>query len=150
MNMVEKIFEVVIPLEDVIDLKGGKRHVISKKVLPGYVMVRMCLDDESSSVVRNTPGVTGFVGAHPTPLSREEVEGILQVNARETVKGIDKARRRLSYELGESVRVKEDPFAEFTGTVAEVNEDQLRLKVLVNIFGRETPVEFDFGQVTKL
>jgi transcriptional antiterminator NusG len=150
MKMMEKIFEVVIPLEDVIDLKGGRRQVISKKVFPGYVMVRMYLDEESSSVVRKTPGVTGFVGSRPTPLSREEVEGILQVNARATMKGSEKTRRRLSYELGESVRVKENPFAEFTGTVAEVNEDQLRLKVLVNIFGRETPVEFDFGRVTKL
>jgi transcriptional antiterminator NusG len=150
MNMVEKIFEVVIPLEDVIDLKGGKRQLISKKLFPGYLMVRMYLDDESSSVVRDTPGVKGFVGTRPNPLSRQEVEGILAVKGLETLEGSNKTRSRLSYELGESVRIKEDPFAEFIGTVAEVNEDQLRLKLPVDIFGRETPVELDFGQVMKL
>jgi transcriptional antiterminator NusG len=151
MNMEERIFEVVIPVEDVIEFKNGKKQVVSKKIFPGYLMVRMDLDDDSWYVVRNTPGVTGFVGlgARPTPLSRKEVEGILQVkvDGQETTK---KGRPRLEYEVGESVRVKEGPFADFTGTIAEINEDQLKLKVLVNIFGRETPVELEFAQVAKL
>jgi transcription termination/antitermination protein NusG len=151
MNMEERIFEVVIPVEDVIEFKNGKKQVVSKKVFPGYLMVRINLDDDSWYVVRNTPGVTGFVGlgARPTPLSRREVEGILQVkvDGQETTK---KGRPRLEYEVGESVRVKEGPFADFTGTIAEINEDQLKLKVLVNIFGRETPVELEFAQVAKL
>jgi transcriptional antiterminator NusG len=151
MNMEERIFEVVIPVEDVIEFKNGKKVVVSKKVFPGYLMVRMDLDDDSWYVVRNTPGVTGFVGlgARPTPLSRKEVESILQVKV-EGVETQKKSRPRLEYETGESVRVKEGPFADFTGTIAEINEDQLKLKVLVNIFGRETPVELDFAQVAKL
>ncbi len=153
MNMEERIFEVVIPMEDVIEFKNGKKQVVSKKVFPGYLLVRLQLDDDSWYVVRNTPGVTGFVGlgARPTPLSRREVENILQVKAEDgegtTTK---KSRPRLEYELGESVRVREGPFADFSGTIAEINEDQLKLKVLVNIFGRETPVELDFAQVAKL
>jgi transcriptional antiterminator NusG len=151
MNMEERIFEVVIPVEDVIEFKNGKKQVVSKKVFPGYLLVRMDLDDDSWYVVRNTPGVTGFVGlgARPTPLSRREVENILQVKAGEA-ETAKKSRPRLEYEVGESVRVKEGPFADFTGTIAEINEDQLKLKVLVNIFGRETPVELEFAQVDKL
>jgi transcriptional antiterminator NusG len=152
MNMEERIFEVVIPVEDVIEFKNGRKQVVSKKVFPGYLMVRMDLDDDSWYVVRNTPGVTGFVGlgARPTPLSRREVEGILQVKTGEEGETIKRSRPRLEYEMGESVRVKEGPFADFTGTIAEINEDQLKLKVLVNIFGRETPVELEFAQVAKL
>jgi transcriptional antiterminator NusG len=152
MNMEERIFEVVIPMEDVIEFKGGKKQVVSKKVFPGYLLVRMDLDDDSWYVVRNTPGVTGFVGlgARPTPLSRREVESILLVKPEEGEGPAKKSRPRLEYEVGESVRVREGPFADFTGTIAEINEDQLKLKVLVNIFGRETPVELDFAQVAKL
>jgi transcriptional antiterminator NusG len=154
MNMEERIFECVIPMEDVIEIKNGKKQVVSKKVFPGYLLVRMALDDDSWYVVRNTPGVTGFVGlgARPIPLSRKEVEGILQVEVGgdETTARAGKSRPRLEYEAGESVRVREGPFADFTGTIAEINEDQLKLKVLVNIFGRETPVELDFAQVAKL
>src|SRR3954451_4176627 len=151
MNMEERIFEVVIPLEDVIEFKNGKKVVVQKKVFPGYLLVRCDLDDDSWYVVRNTPGVTGFVGlgARPTPLSRKEVESILQVKA-EGPEAAKKTRPRLEYEAGETVRVKEGPFADFTGTIAEINEDQLKLKVLVNIFGRETPVELEFAQVAKL
>ncbi len=151
MNMEDRIFEVVIPLEDVVELKGGKRQVVSRKVFPGYLMVRMDLDDDSWYVVRNTPGVTGFVGlgARPTPLSRREVESILAPKE-EGAGAPKKTKPRLEYEVGESVRVREGPFADFSGTVAEINEDQLKLKVLVNIFGRETPVEFEFAQVAKL
>ena len=152
MNMEERIFEVVIPVEDVIEFKNGRKQVVSKKVFPGYLMVRMDLDDDSWYVVRNTPGVTGFVGlgARPTPLSRREVEGILQVKTGDEGETIKRSRPRLEYDVGESVRVKEGPFADFTGTIAEINEDQLKLKVLVNIFGRETPVELEFAQVAKL
>jgi transcription termination/antitermination protein NusG len=151
MNMEDRIFEVVIPMEDVVELKNGKRQVVSRKVFPGYLMVRMQLDDDSWYVVRNTPGVTGFVGlgARPTPLSRREVENILAVKV-EGAGTPKKTRPRLEYEVGESVRVREGPFADFSGTIAEINEDQLKLKVLVNIFGRETPVEFEFAQVAKL
>jgi transcriptional antiterminator NusG len=153
MNMEERIFECVIPMEDVIEFKNGKKQVLSKKVFPGYLLVRLILDDDSWYVVRNTPGVTGFVGlgANPTPLSRREVENILQVKADGDEAGSGKKTRpRLEYEVGESVRVKEGPFADFSGTIAEINEDQLKLKVLVNIFGRETPVELEFAQVAKL
>jgi transcription termination/antitermination protein NusG len=152
MNMEDRIFECVIPMEDVIEFKGGKRVTVQKKVFPGYLLVRCELDDDSWRVVRNTPGVTGFVGlgAKPTPLSRKEVESILQVQPTGTDGGPKKARHRAMYEIGESVRVREGPFADFTGTIAEINEDQMRLKVLVNIFGRETPVELEFSQVAKL
>jgi transcriptional antiterminator NusG len=151
MNMEDRIYEVVIPLEDVVELKNGKRQVVSRKVFPGYLMVRMALDDDSWYVVRNTPGVTGFVGlgARPTPLSESEVNNIL-VAKPDGVGAPKKTKPRLEYEVGESVRVREGPFADFSGTIAEINEDQLKLKVLVNIFGRETPVEFEFAQVAKL
>ncbi|MEW6154828.1 MAG: transcription termination/antitermination protein NusG [Actinomycetota bacterium] len=151
MNMEDLIYECVIPMEDVIEFKGGKRVVVQKKVFPGYLLVRCVLDDDSWRVVRNTPGVTGFVGlgARPTPLSRKEVESILQVQP-EGVETGRKPMRRPMYEAGESVRVKEGPFADFSGQIAEINEDQLKLKVLVNIFGRETPVELEFSQVAKL
>jgi len=152
MNMEDRIFECVIPMEDVIEFKGGKRVTVQKKVFPGYLLVRCELDDDSWRVVRNTPGVTGFVGlgAKPTPLSRKEVESILQVQAGGTEGTPKKARHRPMFEIAESVRVREGPFADFTGTIAEINDDQMKLKVLVNIFGRETPVELEFSQVAKL
>ena len=151
MNMEDRIFEVVIPVEDVVEFKNGKKVVVQKKMFPGYLLVRLDLDDDSWYVVRNTPGVTGFVGGgnKPTPLSRRDVETFLHV----PVEGEDvpkKTRPRLEYEVSETVRVREGPFADFTGTIAEINEDQLKLKVLVNIFGRETPVELEFSQVAKL
>jgi transcriptional antiterminator NusG len=151
MNMEDRIYEVVIPMEDVVEFKGGRKAVVPKKVFPGYLLVRCELDDDSWAVVRNTPGVTGFVGpgTKPTPLSRREVESILQVKA-EGVEAPKKTRPRLEHEVGETVRVKEGPFADFSGQIAEINEDQLKLKVLVNIFGRETPVELEFSQVAKL
>ena len=152
MNMEDRICECVIPMEDVIEFKGGKRVTVQKKVFPGYLLVRCELDDDSWRVVRNTPGVTGFVGlgAKPTPLSRKEVESILQVQPTGADGAPKKARHRAMYEVGESVRVREGPFADFTGTIADINEDQMKLKVLVNIFGRETPVELEFSQVAKL
>jgi transcriptional antiterminator NusG len=148
----DRIFECVIPMEDVIEFKGGKKVVVPKKVFPGYLLVRCDLDDDSWRVVRNTPGVTGFVGAgsKPTPLTRSDVETFLGVKE-EGVDGPKKTTRpRLEYDVGESVRVREGPFADFSGQIAEINEDQLKLKVLVNIFGRETPVELEFSQVAKL
>ena len=152
MNMEDRIYEVVIPEEDVVELKNGRKVTVTKKMFPGYLLVRCDLDDDSWYVVRNTPGVTGFVGsgAKPTPLRRKDVENFLQVPAEGEEGEQKKSRPKSAYETGESVRVKEGPFADFTGTIAEINEDQLKLKVLVNIFGRETPVELDFAQVAKL
>jgi transcription termination/antitermination protein NusG len=152
MNMEDRIFEVVIPMEDVVEFKNGKKVVVQKKVFPGYLLTRCDLDDDSWSVIRNTPGVTGFVGpgTKPTPLSRREVESILQVKVEGGPEPVKKTRPRLEYEVGETVRVREGPFADFSGQIDEINEDQLKLKVLVNIFGRETPVELEFSQVAKL
>ncbi|MGO9560411.1 MAG: transcription termination/antitermination protein NusG [Acidimicrobiales bacterium] len=151
MNMEDHIYEVVIPMEEVIEVKNGKRVPVQRKVYPGYLLCRCDLDDDSWSVIRQTPGVTSFVGpgTKPTPLSRVEIEGILQVRA-EGAEGPKRRQARLEYETGETVRVKEGPFADFSGQIAEINEDQLKLKVLVNIFGRETPVELEFSQVAKL
>lgn len=150
MNVEERIFEVVIPMEDVIEFKGGRKVVVQKKVFPGYLLVRMHLDDDSWYVVRNTPGVTGFVGsgARPTPLSRREVEQILGVKAEGEAPA--RVRPRLEFEEGEQVRVTSGPFADFNGAISEIDVDRSKLKVLVNIFGRETPVELEFGQVAKL
>ncbi len=152
MNVEERIFEVVIPMEDVIEFKNGRKVVVQKKVWPGYLLIRILLDDESWYVVRNTPGVTGFVGsgAKPTPLTRREVEEWLGKG--EAVEGAPekKVRPRLAYEMGEQVRVTSGPFADFNGAISEIDVDRSKLKVLVNIFGRETPVELEFGQVAKL
>ena len=151
MNMEERIHEVVIPMEDVVEFKNGKKVVVQKKVFPGYLLVRCELDDDSWYVIRNTPGVTGFVGqgAKPSPLPREDVESFLQVKI-EGEEAPKRSKPRLEYEMGETVRVKEGPFAEFNGEIIEINEDQLKVKVLLNLLGRETPVELEFSQVAKL
>ena len=149
----DRVHEVVIPMEDVDEFKGGKKVTVQKKVFPGYLLVRCDLDDDTWGAIRNTPGVTGFVGpgTKPTPLSRREVENILQVKQEGGPGGAPKrTRARLEYEVNETVRVKEGPFADFSGQIAEINEDQAKLKVLVNIFGRETPVELEVSQVAKL
>ena len=154
MNMEDSIYEIVIPMEEVDEFKNGKKQTVQRKVFPGYLLVRCQMDDESWYCVRNTPGITGFVGQSkhgqkPTPLSRREVKTFLTPKT----EGVDAAPRRkakLDYEEGESVRVKEGPFADFTGEIAEINADHMKLKVLVNIFGRETLVEMDFSQVAKL
>jgi transcription termination/antitermination protein NusG len=151
MNMESRIYEVVIPMEDFVEFKGGKKQVVQKKVFPGYLLVRCRLDDDSWYVIRNTPGITGFVGtgSKPTPLRRKDVETFLAVKADDPE--VQKRQKpRLEYEVGETVRVKEGPFADFSGEIIEINEEQLKVKVLVNIFGRETPVELEFGQVAKL
>jgi transcriptional antiterminator NusG len=149
MQMEGKIFEVVIPMEDVMEIKGGKKQVVQKKVFPGYLLVKMIYDNDSWYVVRNTPGVTGFVssgtGSKPTPLSPREVEKILAVK-QETQR---KPEYRLEWEEGDVVRIIAGPFADFTGTIAEINVEQSKLKVMVNIFDRETPVELAFDQVAK-
>ena len=152
MNMEDRIFEVVIPMEEVAEIKGGKRVFVQRKVFPGYLLCRCELDDDSWSVIRQTPGVTGFVGpgTKPTPLPRSEVEAILQVRPEGVEGQKHRTKPRLEHQVGDTVRVKEGPFADFSGQIAEINEDQLKLKVLVNIFGRETPVELEFSQVAKL
>ena len=154
MDMGDTIYEIRIPMEDVVEFKQGRKQTVQKKVFPGYLLVRCEMDDETWFCIRNTPGVTGFVGQshkgqRPTPLSRREVETFLSAKG----DGQEAPKRKapkLEYEVGESVRVTEGPFADFNGTVAEINADHLKLKVLVNIFGRETLVEMDFGQVAKL
>jgi transcriptional antiterminator NusG len=149
MQMEGKIFIVHIPMEDVMEIKGGKKQVVQKKVFPGYLLVKMIYDNDSWYVVRNTPGVTGFVsagtGSKPTPLSKREVEKILVVKKEEAAK----PQFRLGFEEGDVVQIISGPFAEFNGTISEINVDQSKLKVLVNIFDRETPVELGFDQVSK-
>jgi transcriptional antiterminator NusG len=149
MQMEDKIFRVHIPMEDVMEIKSGKRQVVQKKVFPGYLLVKMLYDNDSWYVVRNTPGVTGFVsagtGSKPTPLSKREVEKILAVKKEEA-----KPQIRLGFEEGDVVRIISGPFADFNGTISEINPDQAKLKVLVNIFDRETPVELSFDQVAKV
>jgi transcriptional antiterminator NusG len=149
MQMENKIFDVVIPMEDVMEIKGGKKQIVQRKVFPGYLLVKMVYDNDSWYVVRNTPGVTGFVaagtGSKPTPLSRREVEKILAVKKQEV-----KPTFRLGFEEGDVVRIISGPFADFNGTISEINVDQSKLKVLVNIFDRETPVELGFDQVAKV
>lgn len=149
MNMEDQIFEVIIPTEDAVEIKGGKKQNVKRKVFPGYVLVRMDLDDDSWYVVRNTPAVTGFVGppgARPVPLSYREVESILA----EPEEGEAATVTTVDYEVSENIRVTSGPFADFTGTISEINADASKLKVLVSIFGRETPVELGFDQVAKL
>lgn len=154
MDLGDSIYEIIVPMEDVVEFKNGRKQTVQKKVFPGYLLVRCEMDDDTWFCIRNTPGVTGFVGqSHkgqkPTPLSRKEVETFLTTKG----DGQDAPKRKapkVDYEEGESVRVKEGPFADFNGTIAEINTDHLKLKVLVNIFGRETLVEMDFSQVAKL
>ncbi|MDA3936533.1 MAG: transcription termination/antitermination protein NusG [Actinomycetota bacterium] len=148
MGMQDKIFEVLIPKETVTDLKAGGRRVTSeKKVFPGYILAHMELDEDSWYVVRNTPGVTGFVGAQakPVPLSRAEFERIAQ-----RARAGAKPKTSTDFVEGMSVKVTHGPLAEFDGVISEVNVDQTKVKVMVSIFGRETPVELGFDQVAKL
>ena len=155
MNMEDQIYEVVIPMEEVVEIKNGKKVNVMKKVFPGYLLVRCEMSDESWYCIRNTPGVTGFVGQsdrgqRPAPLRRREVRTFLSPKGLAGDSEAARPKPKLDYEEGESVRVKEGPFADFLGTVAEINADHMKLKVLVNIFGRETLVEMDFSQVAKL
>ena len=149
MGMADKIFRVIVPEEEETDMKNGKKKVVKRKVFPGYVLVELVMTDDSWYVVRNTPGVTGFVGSagsgsKPTPLLPEEVVVILKRM------GVEEKRVDVDYELGETVKVTTGPFANFTGVIEEMDKDKAKLKVLVNMFGRDTPVELDFTQIDKL
>jgi transcription termination/antitermination protein NusG len=153
LNMEDYIFQIEVPVHNVTEVKQGKRQQVSEKVLPGYILVRLELTDESWAVVRNTPGVTGFVGlsSRPSPLSLQEVASLLAPEPEEQVKQAEaKAAPKVDYEVGESVTVMDGPFATLPATVNEINADTQKLKVLVSIFGRETPVELSFDQVAKI
>lgn len=150
LHMEDYIFQIEVTEEEVTEIKNGKRKQVKRNIYPGYVLVRMELTDESWSAVRNTPGVTGFVGNahHPSPLSMDDVEKIL---APRPVKKSDKAEIRvIDFEVGESVTVMDGPFATLPASISEIMPEQAKLKVLVSIFGRETPVELSFGQVQKI
>jgi transcriptional antiterminator NusG len=153
LNMEDYIYQIEVPVHEVTEIKQGKRQQVSEKVLPGYILVRMDLTDESWAAVRNTPGVTGFVGlsSRPSPLSLDEVASLLAPEPEEKAAQTEAVRRSsVEYEVGESVTVMDGPFATLPATVNEINPDTQKLKVLVSIFGRETPVELSFDQVSKL
>jgi len=146
LNLKDKIFEMIVPTRDTIVVRSGKKENVKEKIFPGYILVRMILDDPSWLAVRTTPGVTAFVGLgnKPTPISEEEVETILKFMKMEAPK------YKATFSTGEAVKIIDGPFAEFLGTVDSIDEEKGKLKVLVSIFGRETPVELDFLQVAKL
>jgi transcriptional antiterminator NusG len=149
MEMEDKIFRVLVPVEEGIEEKNGKKKAVMRKVFPGYVLVEMIMTDDSWYVVRNTPGVTGFVGSSgagskPTPLLPTEVKTILKQM------GMEETKRKVDFTIKEAVRVIEGPFANIVGFIEEIHEDKQKLKVLVSMFGRETPLELDFDQVEKL
>ncbi|MBN2328928.1 MAG: transcription termination/antitermination factor NusG [Candidatus Omnitrophica bacterium] len=144
----DRISQILIPTEEVVEIRDGKRSISTQKIFPGYVIVEMDYDDDTWALIKNTPGVTGFVGTGrtPVPLSEEEVKNI-QSHMSETE---DKPRPKIVFEVGEQVKVIEGPFFNFSGYVAEINEERGRLKVMVDILGRSTPVELDFLQVEKI
>ena len=154
LNMEDYIFQIEVPVHQVTEIKGGKRQQVQEKVLPGYILVRMDLTDESWAAVRNTPGVTGFVGlsSRPSPLSLDEVAVLLAPEPEEKAAKKAETLRKASvdFEVGQSVTVMDGPFATLPATVSEINPDTQKLKVLVSIFGRETPVELSFDQVSKI
>jgi transcriptional antiterminator NusG len=149
MGMKDKIFRVVVPTEEEIEIKGGQRRTVTRKVYPGYVLVDMVLNEETWHVVRNTPGVTGFVGGtstEPVPLPESELRYVLRAPA----KGEEvKPKTKINFQVGQSVKVIDGPFAEFIGTVSEIHPERNKVTVLVSFFGRETPVQLDFLQVEK-
>lgn len=149
MEMEDKIFRVLVPMEEEIEHKDGKKKTVMRKVFPGYVLVEMVMTDNSWYVVRNTPGVTGFVGStgsgsKPTPLAPDEVASILRQM------GVDEARATVDFAVGESVKITSGPFANFVGAIEEIDLNRSKVKALVDLFGRETPVELDFFQVEKI
>ena len=152
MDVKDKIFQVVIPTEEEIEIKEGKRRSVHRKVFPGYILVQMLMDDDSWYVVRNTPGVTGFVSAEdererrpkPVPLEQREVDAIMNRMTQET------PRIRVGLTVGQMVRISSGPFADFMGSVDQVDQEKGKVRVLVSFFGRETPVELDFLQVEKV
>jgi transcriptional antiterminator NusG len=148
MDMRNKIFRVIVPMEEEVEIKQGQRRTVQRKVFPGYVLVEMVMSDEAWYVVRNTPGVTSFVGSgtRPVPLQDHEISSILKQVMKET----EKPKAKISFTKGQSVRVIDGPFTEFIGTVSEINMDRNKVTVLVSFFGRETPVVLDFLQVEKI
>ena len=147
-GMQDKFGQILVPVEEVVEIKAGQKHTSERKFFPGYVLVEMDMDDESWHLVKSTPKVTGFIGGtatKPTPISEKEVDKIMQ----QMQEGVEKPRPKVLFEAGEMVRVKEGPFTDFNGTVEEVNYEKSRLRVSVTIFGRATPVELEFAQVEK-
>ncbi|EGL84225.1 NusG antitermination factor [Caldalkalibacillus thermarum TA2.A1] len=149
MNMTDKIFRVLVPQEETTEIKDGQKKKVMKKKFPGYVLVEMIMTDDSWYVVRNTPGVTGFIGSYgggskPTPLLPEEVDALLKQM------GIHEPKVKVDFQVGDNVKVKEGPFANFIGTIEEISNEKQKVKVRVNMFGRETPVELDFANVEKV
>jgi transcriptional antiterminator NusG len=151
MDFKDKIFKVIVPTEEEIEIKDGRRKSVPRRVFPGYIIVQMKMDDASWHVVRNTPGVTGFISAEderekrakPVPLEEKEVQAILEQMES------SKPRVRVGFETGQQVRITDGPFVDFVGTIEEVHADRTKVKVLVSFFGRDTPVELDFLQVEK-
>ncbi|HEX6593751.1 MAG TPA: transcription termination/antitermination protein NusG [Bacillota bacterium] len=149
MGMEDKIFRVIVPEDEQTEIKDGKKKVVKKKFFPGYVLAEMIMTDDSWYVVRNTPGVTGFIGSSgggtkPTPLLPEEIDSILKRM------GMDENVVQVEFEVKENVRVTDGPFTNFTGTIEQIDVDKQKVKVHVNMFGRDTPVELDFSQIEKL
>ncbi len=147
-DMQNQFGEILVPVEEVVEMKAGQKNISERKFFPGYLLVQMDMTDESWHLVKSTPKVTGFVGGRankPTPITDKEVETILH----QVQEGVEKPRPKVLFEAGESVRVKDGPFTDFHGNVEEVNYDKNKLRVSVLIFGRSTPVELDFGQVEK-
>jgi transcriptional antiterminator NusG len=147
-GMDEQFGDILVPVEEVVEMKGGQKSISERKFFPGYILVQMDMTDETWHLVKSTPKVTGFVGGKankPTPITDKEVQNILN----KVQEGVEKPRPKVLFEVGESVRVKDGPFTDFNGMVEEVNYDKNKLRVSVLIFGRATPVELDFGQVEK-
>ncbi|MEW6063816.1 transcription antitermination protein NusG [Desulforamulus profundi] len=146
MNMEDKIFRILVPMEDEVEIKNGKKKISKKKVFPGYVLVEMIMTDDSWYVVRNTPGVTGFVGSgsKPIPLSEEEAKAIIKQM------GIEEPKTRMDITVGENVKVTDGPFENFVGVIEEIYPEKGKVKVMVSMFGRETPIELDFSQIEKM
>ena len=146
LDMGDKIFNVLVPKEKKIKIKGGKRQIIEEKIYPGYVLVEMIVTDDSWYVVRNTPRVTGFIGAGttPVPISQEEVKAL------QKRMGVEEPTYKIDVEVGDAVKIVDGPFKDFDGKISEVDRTKGKIKVLVNMFGRETPVELDFLQVKKI
>lgn len=147
-GMQDKFGEIMVPVEEVIEMKGGQKSISERKFFPGYVLVQMDMNDDTWHLVKNTPRVTGFVGGtnlKPTPISDKEVADIMQ----QMQEGVEKPRPKVLFENGELVRVKEGPFTDFNGVVEDVNYEKSKMRVSVTIFGRATPVELDFSQVEK-
>lgn len=146
MNMEEKIFRILVPMEDEVEIKDGKKRISKRKIFPGYVLVEMFMTDDSWYVVRNTPGVTGFVGtgSKPIPLNEAEAKQIIRQM------GVEEPRARVDFSIGESVRVVAGPFENFIGQIEEINLEKGKVRVVISMFGRETPIDLDFIQVEKI